>query len=285
MIELLLEYKGKSYLSANRMCKALNLSRSVLYRGSVTCNDDMGLRDEIQRIALEMTFYGYRRITSELRRRGWRVNHKRVLRMMREDNLLCLRKKKFVAVNRAEKNPTVYPNLAREIIVDDVNRLWVSDMTYIRLRKEFIYLAVVLDVYSRKCVGWSLGRRLNERLALTALEMALEDRQIGAGLIHHSDRGLQYTSKVYTERLKAEGIRISMSRSGNPYDNAYAESFIKTLKYDEVYLWEYESINDARERIGYFIESVYNTKRLHSAIGYMPPAEYEQMWQKEVVLT
>lgn len=289
MIELLLGCKEQDHLSTSSICKVIGLSRATFYRTKDKedpLDDDVELRDEIQEIALEMSFYGYRMITNELHRRGFKVNHKRVLRLMRQDNLLCLRKRKFVVTTDSEHGLAVYPNLTVDLVVDDINQLWVSDITYIRLRKEFIYLAVVLDAFSRRCIGWSLGRRLDDGLALSALDMALEMRQIEPGLVHHSDRGVQYASRDYTTRLKANGIRISMSRKGNPYDNAYAESFIKTLKYNEVYLWDYEGIDDAMDRIGHFIERVYNTKRLHSAIGYMPPAEYEQklLMEKQAVL-
>lgn len=280
MIELISqspEYGGR--LSIRQMCKALSVSRASFYRERFApqlVDKDMELRDEIQRIALDMPFYGYRRITEELHRRNWSVNHKRILRLMRQDNLLCLRKKMFVATTDSEHPWRIYPNLARDLVVDGVNQLWVSDITYIRLMREFIYLAVILDVCSRRCIGWSLGRRLNAELALSALRIALGSRVVVPGLVHHSDRGVQYASKDYTDLLKDNGIAISMSRRGNPYDNAYAESFMKTLKYEEVYLSEYETIADARSSIEHFIEEVYNSKRLHSSLGYVPPVEYEQ---------
>lgn len=195
---------------------------------------------------------------------------------MREDNLLCLRKKKFICTTDSEHSLPVYPNLSADLVLTGVNQLWVADITYIRLQREFVYLAVVLDAYSRMCVGWNLGRRLDDGLTITALRKGLSSRVTGAGLVHHSDRGVQYASKDYTDMLKEHGIAISMSRSGNPYDNAKAESFMKTFKYEEVYLWEYENIIDAREHIEHFIEEVYNRKRLHSAIGYLPPVEFEQ---------
>jgi len=279
LVELCLEENSK--LGASRMCEVVSVCRNTFYRGRGACeaaDGDLELRDEMQRIAIDMTGYGYRRITEELHRRGCKVNHKRVLRLMREDNLLCLRKRRFVVTTDSEHGLPVYPNLTKDLVVDGPNQLWVADITYVRLRREFAYLAVILDTFSRMCVGWSLGRRLDEKLTLDALDMALGSRQIEPGLVHHSDRGVQYAAKGYTERLRQHGIAISMSRAGVPYDNAYAESFIKTLKYEEVYLWEYDDISHARTRIGYFIEDVYNAKRLHSAIGYLPPAEYEQMF-------
>lgn len=243
----------------------------------INVNADVELRNEIQLIALEMSAYGYRRITFELKRRGLIVNHKRVLRLMREDNLLCIRKKKYIITTDSEHTLPVYPNLVPDLNLSGINQLWVADITYVRLEREFVYLAVILDVYSRRAVGWNLGRRLDSGLCIAALGMALETRGIEPGLVHHSDRGVQYASREYTDLLKENNIRISMSRKGNPYDNAYAESFMKTLKYEEVYLSDYRSFEDACESIGYFIEQVYNLKRLHSSLGYLPPVEYEQM--------
>jgi transposase InsO family protein len=263
------------------MCQALSLSRADYYRwragvDEVDPGPDMELRDQIQRIALEMPAYGYRRITYELRRRGIVANHKRVLRLMREDNLLCLRKKGFVRTTDSGHGLEVYPNLVPELVVNGLNQLWVADITYIRLQREFIYLAVILDAFSRRCIGWALSRTLEAELALAALRMALERRTVQLGLVHHSDRGVQYASEAYTNLLKDHEIRISMGRRGNPYDNAQAESFIKTLKYEEVYLFEYEDMAEARARLDHFLEEVYNERRLHSALGYVPPAEFEQ---------
>jgi transposase InsO family protein len=267
------------HLSVARMCESLSVSRSDYYRWQgriLEAEDDLELRDEIQRIALEMSAYGYRRMTAELRRRGLVVNHKRVLRLMREDNLLCLRKRKFVRTTDSNHSLAIYPNLAGEMVLSGLDQLWISDLTYIRLLREFIYLAVILDAFSRRCIGWALGRTLESGLAVEALRMALDGRGAKAGLVHHSDRGVQYASLEYTNLLKENEILISMSRRGNPYDNAKAESFMKTLKMEEVYLYEYESMAEARSRIGYFLEAVYNQKRLHSALGYVPPAEFEQ---------
>ena len=220
--------------------------------------------------------YGYRRITAELQRRGQVVNRKRVLHLMREDNLLCLRKRRFVHTTNSDHRLPVYPNLVPELAVTACDQLWVADITYIRLGREFIYLAVVLDAFSRRVIGWALERSLETELALGALRMALEARTVTAGLVHHSDRGVQYASFDYTNLLKEHNIRISMSRRGNAYDNAQAESFMKTLKYEEVYLREYETMTEAHTCIGHFLEVVYNQKRLHSALGYLPPVEFEQ---------
>jgi len=238
--------------------------------------EEMQLRDAIQKIAVEMPTYGYRRITAELRRADWVVNRKRVLRIMREDNLLCLRGRSFVLTTDSNHKLPVYPNLAKDLKVSGLNQLWVADITYIRLQSEFVYLSVILDAHSRRVIGWSLSKSLEADLAVNALKMALRRGRVEPGLVHHSDRGIQYAARVYTDLLTAHGIGISMSRSGNPYDNAKAESFMKTLKHEEVYRTEYRDFRDARWQIGRFIESVYNQKRLHSALGYLPPAEFEQ---------
>lgn len=264
--------------SLTAMCRVLAVNRADYYRAHrpPRVRDETALRDAVQRIALEMPGYGSRRITAELRRQGRQINRKRVQRIMREDNLLCLRRKKFIRTTDSEHGLTVYPNLAGTLDISGLNQLWVADITYIRLWREFVYLAVLLDAYSRRVIGWSLGRTLEAQLPLAALRMALETREVGPGLVHHSDRGVQYASGDYTGLLDRHNIEISMSRKANPYDNALAESFMKTLKYEEVYLFEYEDFAEAQRRIGRFLERVYNEKRLHSALGYLPPVEYEQ---------
>jgi putative transposase len=262
----------------NALCQMTGLNRAGFYRARTPRQAtpvEMEIRDEMQKIALESPAYGYRRITAELQKRGFTINHKRVLRMMREDNLLCVRRRKFVATTDSRHNLRVYPNLAAQITPTAVNQLWIADITYIRLRVEFVYLAVVLDAFSRRVIGWALGRTLEAGLAMAALEMALAERKPAPGLVHHSDRGVQYASYSYTDLLKQHQAQISMSRKGNPYDNAACESFMKTLKYEEVYRNEYRDFADARASIGEFLERVYNQKRLHSALGYLPPAEFE----------
>jgi len=253
------------------------VSRSGFYRfdEGAKPDRDMDLRDAIQRIALEWPSYGRPRITAELRRRGWTVNAKRVHRLLREDNLLCVRKRKFVVTTDSNHGRKVYPNLARDLVLTGVDQLWRSDITYIRLRDEFVFLAVILDAFSRRVIGWALDRNMEDELTLTALRMALSHRSIRPGLVHHSDRGSQYASKDYTDLLKANQIDISMSRKGNPWDNAACESFMKTLKYEEVLRNEYRDLAEAFASIPEFLEKVYNQKRLHSALGYLPPVEFE----------
>ncbi len=263
-----------------RLCKTLSIGRSSYYRGrSGRPDPDLELRDRIHRLALSWPSYGYRPMTRALQRLGYPVNHKRILRLMREDNLLVLRRKAFVSTTDSNHDRAVYANLVPGLNLTGVNQLWVSDITYIRLAREWVYLAVVLDAYSRRCIGWALERTLDASLTLNALHSALASRSVPEGLVHHSDRGVQYASNAYVDTLKKAGIRISMSRRGNPYDNAKAERFIRTLKYEEVYLYEYESLEEARSRIGYFIDNLYNRKRLHSALNYRPTAEFEQIME------
>ena len=259
------------------MAELARVSRASFYRFNEDAkpDPDMDLRDAIQRIALEWPSYGRPRVTAELRRRGWTVNPKRVYRLLREDNLLCVRKRKFVATTDSNHGRKVYPNLAAGMVLTGVGQLWRADITYIRLRDEFVFLAVILDAFSRRAIGWALDRHMEGELTLTALRMAIEQRGGALGLVHHSDRGSQYASNDYTDLLKASGIEISMSRKGNPWDNAACESFMKTLKYEEVLRNEYRDLAEARASIHEFLEKVYNRKRLHSALGYLPPVEFE----------
>lgn len=240
---------------------------------------------EIYDIAAESPSYGYRRITKELQRRKYKVNHKRILAIMHENWLKCKKKAFRICTTNSNHNNPIYPNLAKEKKVNGMNEVWAADITYVPLANgENAYLATVIDLFSRKCIGWQLSRNIDTQLCLDALNMALNERKNMnlTGLIHHSDRGTQYTSFEYTTLLEEQGIEISMSRKGNPYDNAFAESFFKTIKYEEVFMNEYNSFNEAYENIEHFIEEVYNNKRLHSAIGYQPPAEFEQKIIKEI---
>jgi putative transposase len=270
--------KAHRGLSIERMVELGRVSRSGFYRfddAEPRPDANMDLRDAMQKMAVEWPSYGRPRLTKELRRRGWKVNPKRVYRLMREDNLLCVRKRKFVVTTDSNHTRKVYPNLARDRVLTATDQLWRADITYIRLRDEFVFLAVILDAYSRRVIGWALDRTMEDSLTLTALHMALSRRVVDAGLVHHSDRGSQYASHDYTDLLKANGIEISMSRKGNPWDNAACESFMKTLKYEEVLRNEYRDLVDARASIREFLEKIYNQKRLHSALGYVPPAEFE----------
>jgi transposase InsO family protein len=262
------------------MVELAGLSRATYYRfdpEGVPAMKDVALRDAIQRIALKYPAYGRPRITAELKRQGWEANHKRVGRILRADNLLCIRRQKFQVTTDSTHCHRVYQNLTWAVKPTKPNQIWVADITYIRLAEEFVYLAVVLDSYSRLVIGWALDRTLEAALTLGALRMALEKRGAPAGLIHHSDRGVQYACGEYTQLLTDRGIQISMSRKGNPYDNARAESFMKTLKHEEVHRVEYRDLAEAQRGIRNFLERTYNRKRLHSAIGYRPPAEFDKM--------
>lgn len=266
-------------LSIERLCELFGVSRSWYYERSSQPESDaqeIALRDQIERIILECSGYGYRRVTHTLARQGWNINHKRVLRIMREESLLCHLKKRFVVMttNSRHRFP-VYPNRLADLILTAPDQAWVADLTYIRLRSAFVYLACILDAFSRRCVGWHLSRDMTTQLTLAALHRAIAQRHPPPGLIHHSDRGVQYASHDYVQQLEQIGAQISMSSVGNPYENAKAESFFKTLKLEEVYLKEYESFADAEANLEEFIEQVYNTKRLHSSLGYVPPAEFE----------
>ena len=267
-------------LSVERLCTLAQVSRAGYYRhwqAVAPRTAETALRDEVQRLALADRHCGYRRIAESLQRAGWRVNRKRVLRLMREDNLLCLRKKAFVPGTTDSRHSwRIYPNLAWRLQPSGVNQLWVADITYIRLNEGFAYLAVVLDAFSRRAIGWAMEEHLEASLALAALEMALASRVITPGLlVHHSDRGVQYACRDYIGRLEAHSIQPSMSKVGCPYDNAMAESFMKTLKKEEVDGRSYRDLAQARQTIEYFLAQVYNRQRLHSALGYNTPAEIE----------
>jgi len=262
------------------MCWLAGVSRASYYRhwrASEPAREETALRDEVQRLSLAHCFYGYRRITVLLREAGWAVNRKRVQRIRQTDNLLCVTGRTFRPPTTDSRHRfAVYPNLARTMVPTGVNQLWVADITYVRLSEAFIYLAVILDAWSRRVVGWALADHLRASLALAALEMALAARPVVRGeLVHHSDRGVQYACTAYVDRLEAAGIQPSMSRVGCPWDNAMAESFMRTLKHEEVDGRAYRDLAEAQARIETFIEEVYNRQRLHSALNYRPPAAFE----------
>jgi putative transposase len=261
------------------MCRLAGVSRAGFYRFLAERHpeqEEMELRSAIHEVALQhRRRYGYRRVTAELRRRGMPVNHKRVARLMREDNLLAITPRAFVATTQSDHPLEVYLNLARRMTLSGTNQLWVADITYIRLQGEFVYLAVVLDAFSRRVVGWELGRTLAARLAVMALERAVAERRPGPGLVHHSDRGVQYASAEYINALSRYRMLPSMSRPANPYDNASCESFMKTLKQEQIYAHKYRDTADLRAHIEQFIDQYYNRQRLHSALGYRTPEEFE----------
>ncbi len=274
-------------LGIERMCRLAEVSRASFYRSlqeKLPAEEDMEVRSAIQQIAVEhRRRYGYRRIAAELRRRGMLVNHKRVARIMREDNLLAVQPRALVVTTDSRHELEVYLNLAGRMKLTGVNQLWVADITYIRLHREFVYLAVILDAYSRKVVGWELDRTLAARLVITALEKAIAERRPPTGLVHHSDRGVQYACDDYVRILNKHGMIPSMSRPANPYDNASCESFMKTLKREEIYAGQYQDLDDLRVHVAEFIEQYYNRQRLHSALGYQPPEEFEALIDKGAV--
>jgi putative transposase len=252
----------------------MNLPRSTYYYKpkNKPC-DEQSLMDRIEKIIEEYPGYGYRRVTRELHRRGYPINHKKVLRIMKQRGLTRKPRHRWVRTTDSNHSHRVYPNLVKNLLVTGPNQVWVADLTYIGLQNGFVYLAVILDLFARRAVGHALSRSIDTALCLEALRMAIAQRNPPNGIIHHSDRGVQYASQAYVDTLLQHGFRISMSRKGNPYDNATAESFIKTLKTEEVYLWEYRTLADVQNRLPYFIEEVYNRKRLHSSLGYRPPVE------------
>ena len=273
-----------SHLLIVEACTVAQVSRAGYYRyfdEHAPRQAETELRDHIQRVALEHRCYGYRRVRAELRLQGIVVNHKRVLRVMREDNLLSLRKRKFLVTTDSSHGRLVCPNLIADVTLTMPNQVWVADITYIRLREEFIFLAVVLDAFSRRVLGWELGESLQTSLAIGALDRALTDRPVSAHIIHHSDQGVQYASADYVDRLRELDFQISMSRKGAPWENGRAESFIKTLKAEEVSLKQYRDLEQARHSIGNFLEDVYNQRRLHSALGYLPPAQFEAQFNEQ----
>jgi transposase InsO family protein len=265
-------------LSIRRLCELVGAGRTWWYThpsSAEMATRDTALRDAIERIVLVFPGYGYRRVTAALRRDGWDVNHKRVLRVMRQEALLCQLQRRFVVTTDSAHALRTYPNLLAATDLAGPDQAWVADITYVRLPTTFVYLACLLDAWSRRCVGWHLSRWIDTDLALAALERAIAERRPAPGLIHHSDRGVQYASAAYTARLHDAGAQVSMAAVGNPYDNAKAESFFKTLKREEVYLNHYQTVQEAEENLGRFIADIYNAKRLHSSLGYRPPIEFE----------
>lgn len=271
-------------LPVRRLCTLLGLSRSWWYERAQPRTPDgeaVALRDAIERIVLDFPGYGYRRVTHALRRDGWAVNAKRVLRVMREETLLCQLPRRFVVTTDSRHGFAGYPNLLRGRIVDGPNQAWVADLTYVRLPTSFCYLAAILDAFSRRVVGWELSRTIDTDLTLAALEQAITRRHPGPGMIHHSDHGVQYASTRYVARLEVLGAHISMAAVGNPYQNALVESFFATLKREEVYLRDYQTFAEAEANLERFIDAVYNHKRLHSSLGYRPPSEFEAWFAAE----
>ena len=265
-------------ISERELCSLFEVSRSWYYERpspEEKAARDTELRDAIENIVLEFPGYGYRRLTKELHRRGWSVNHKRVLRIMREESLLCQIKRRFVPSTDTAHAFGSYPNLIKDTELDGLDQVWISDITYVRLPTSFCYLAAILDAYSRRCVGWHLSPFIDTRLTLSALEMALTTRRPEPGLIHHSDQGVQYACGEYVARLEEVDAFISMAAVGNPYENAKAESFVRTLKMEVVYITDYRNVEEAEQNIAQCIEEVYNRKRLHSSLGYLPPVEFE----------
>ena len=259
----------------------MGISRSTYYyrpkKNIEKKKRDADIADTIEAICYEHPYYGYRRITAALRRKGMVVNHKKVAKMMKKMGIQCRKARRFAVTTNSKHNLRVYPNLAKDLVIERTDQLWCADITYIRILTGFVYLAALIDAFSRKIVGYAIGRSLAAKLPLEALKMAIRARNTD-NLIHHSDKGIQYCSYEYVKLLESHQIKISMSAAASPYENATIESFFRTLKVEEVYLWEYETYQDVIERIPYFIEDVYNTKRLHSSLGYMPPEEFEHIF-------
>ena len=266
-------------LSVERMCQLAQVSRASFYRylrRGWQAEEEMALRSAVQSVVIQHRWrYGYRRVTVELRTQGMVVNHKRIARIMREDNLLTVREQWYRSPGHSLRVARVHLNLAGRMTLSGPNQLWAADITYVRLTREFVYLAVVLDVFSRKVIGWALGKGLKAQLPLSALEQAIADRKPPPGVVHHSDQGVQYGSREYMQKLRDHRMLPSMSRPGNPYDSATCESFLKTIKREEIYASEYRDFEDLHQKVEEFIDRYYNRSRLHSALGYCSPEEFE----------
>ena len=263
----------------------MGISKSAYYyKPKDRSKFNLYLAERINDIATEFPSYGYRRITAQLKRDGFCVNHKRILRIMKSQNLLVVPRRAYKATTNSNHNMAKYPNMIKHLVLTRPNQVWNADITYIRIATGFVYLAALIDGFSRKIIGYGLGRSLSPTLTITALRDAISKRDV-IDLIHHSDQGLQYCSTDYVKILKEHGIKISMSERANPYDNAKIESFFKTLKVEEVYMFEYDTFTDVASRVTYFIEEVYNKKRLHSSLGYMPPEEFEYIFKNNKIRT
>ena len=254
----------------------MNLARSTFYyRSPSPATSDSDLTERIEAICLEFPGYGYRRVTEQLKHEARVVNHKKVLRLMRERGLLCRVRRKWVKTTDSRHPFTRYPNLIKGMVVSGINQVWLADITYVGIRRGFVYLAAILDAYSRRVIGYAISTSLETAITIKALRMAIAARRPGVGVIHHSDQGVQYASAEYVSELRQGGFQISMASRGDPYENATMESFFKTLKCEEVYLYDFETLADVLDRIPYFIEEVYNRRRLHSALGYLSPVNLE----------
>lgn len=276
---------GPRELSVRRRCRSARVSPSSYYAWSrenkSTASTPDDLLEKIEQVLAEFTGYGYRRVAKELKRRGTLVNKKRVQRIMQEHRLQRRLRRRYIRTTESNHGFAIYPNLLPSSNATGPDQVWAADITYVRLVRSFVYVSILMDLFSRKVIGWALSNTLHASVSVEALTMALNTRKLQPGIIHHSDRGVQYACTEYIAILQAHGFTISMSRKGNPYDNAKLESFMKTLKIEEVYLNEYETEHEARQNIGRFIEEIYNQKRLHSSLGYVSPVKFEDEYYSQ----